>query len=62
MIVELTNRSVEMSAIYEVEEIKTETYNGYQIFQFYFGNGKWSKEYREPRYTFSIIELKESEE
>lgn len=56
MIVELIDRNVEMSALYEVEEIKTETYNGYQIFQFYFGKGKWSKEYREPRYMFSIIE------
>ncbi len=56
MTVELIDRNVEMSAIYEVEEIKTETYNGYRIFQFYFGKGKWSKEYREPRYTFSIVE------
>ena len=55
MIVELIDRNVEMSARYEVKEVKTATYNGYKNFQFYFGKGKWSKEYRDPRYIFNII-------
>lgn len=55
MTVELTNHFVEMSAQYEVEKIIENRYGGYSYFQFYFGNGKWSKEYREPTYTYRIL-------
>ncbi len=55
MIVELTNHSIEMSAKYEVERIDESRYGGTLYFRFYFGNGKWSKEYTTPAYTYIIV-------
>ena len=55
MIVELTNHSIEMSTQYEVERIDESRYGGTQYFQFYYGNNKWSREYKEPTYTYRII-------
>lgn len=52
MIVELTNHWIEMSGQYEIEGV--EEHNGY--FRFYFGKGKWSKEYHMPTYTYRIIQ------
>ena len=46
MIVELTNHYIEASATYEVEKIISNTYSGVEYFRFYFGNGKYSKEYK----------------
>lgn len=56
MIVELTNNFSEMSAEYEIERIDENSYGGYLYFRFYFGKGKWSKEYKEPNFTYRIIE------
>lgn len=55
MIVELTNHFVEMSATYEVKSVESETYGGVTYFRFNFGNGRYSKEYRTPTYTFTIL-------
>ena len=56
MTIELTNRYIEASAVYEVEKIISNTYGGIEYFQLYFGRGKYSKEYRTPTYTYRIIE------
>lgn len=56
VIVELTNRSIEMSAQYEVERIEESRYGGTLYFRFYYGNSKWSREYKEPTYTYRIID------
>ena len=56
MIVELTNHWVEMSAQYEVERIDERRYGGYLYFRFYYGKNKWSREYKEPTYTYRIID------
>ena len=56
MIVELTNHMIEMSAQYEVEKIDERWYSATRYFMFYYGNNKWSKEYKEPTYTYRIIE------
>ncbi len=55
MTVELINHMEEMSAIYEVEEIEESRYGSKLYFRFYFGYGKWSKEYSEPTYTYRVI-------
>jgi len=55
MTVELTNRYIEASAIYEIEKIISNTYSGVEYFKFYFGNGKYSKEYHTPTYTYRVI-------
>ena len=55
MIVELTNHFSEMSAQYEVERIDENRYGGEWYFRFYFGKGKWSKEYSSPTYSYRII-------
>ena len=55
MIVELTNHTVEMNAMYEVEKIEESRYGSKLYFRFYFGCGKWSKEYSEPTYTYRVI-------
>ena len=52
MIVELTNHWSEMSSQYEIEGVKEDN----DCFQFYFGNGKWSKKYSIPMYTYRIIQ------
>ena len=52
MIVELTSHWTEMNGQYEIEGI--EEHNDY--FRFYLGNGKWSKEYNMPTYTYRIIQ------
>jgi hypothetical protein len=56
MIVELTNHNIEMSTQYEVERIDENRYGGILYFQFYYGNRRWSKEYREPTYTYRVID------
>ena len=56
MTVELTNRYIEASAVYEVEKIISNTYGSVEYFQFYFCSGKYSKEYHTPTYTYRIIE------
>ena len=55
MTIELTNHFIEMSQVYEVNKIDENKYNGKSYFRFYFGNGKWSKEYSEPTYTYRIL-------
>lgn len=55
MIVELTDHNIEMSAQYEVERIDASWYRGVLYFRFYYGKNKWSKEYKEPTYTYRII-------
>ena len=55
MTIELTNHYIEASAVYEVEKIISNTYGGVEYFQFYFGSGKYSKEYHTPTYTYRII-------
>ena len=55
MTVELTNHIIEMSACYEVEKIEEERYGSVLYFRFYFGNGKWSKEYTTPTYTYIVV-------
>lgn len=57
MIVELTNHFSEMSAQYEVERIDENRWGGEWYFRFYFGNGKWSKEYKKPKYTYCVMEV-----
>lgn len=52
MIVELTNHWSEMSGQFEIEGV--EEHKDY--FRFYFSNGKWSKEYKIPIYTYRIIQ------
>lgn len=57
MTVELTNNVVEMSrTFYDVEKVESRQYGDTEIFRFYFGSGKWSKEYRTPTYTYRVIE------
>ena len=56
MTVELTNNYIEASAVYEVEKIIRNTYGSIEYFKFYFGSGKYSKEYHTPTYTYRIIE------
>ena len=56
MIVELTNNNIEMSARFEVERINKSRYGGALYFRFYYGNNRWSREYKEPTYTYRIIE------
>ena len=56
MTVELINHYIEASAVYEVEKIISNTYSGIEYFQFYFGSGKYSKEYRTPTYTYQVVE------
>lgn len=55
MTVELTNHFAEMSVTYEVERIKEETYGRITYFKFYFGDGKWSREYSTPKYSYRVI-------
>ena len=55
MIVELTNHYIEASAEYDVEHIQEQTYGNKIYFKFYFGKGKWSKEYSTPTYSYRII-------
>jgi hypothetical protein len=55
MIVELTNHYIEMSAQYEIERIEENRYGSVQYFRFYFGRGRWSREYSEPTYTYIVI-------
>lgn len=55
MIVELTNRYIEASAEYKIEKIISRTYGVVEYFQFYFGGGKYSKEYHTPTYTYRVI-------
>ena len=55
MTVELTNRYIEASAVYEIEKIISNTYSGVEYFKFYFGRGKYSKEYHTPIHTYRII-------
>ena len=57
MIVELTNHYIEASATYEVEKIISNAYSGAEYSRFYFGNGKYSKEYKTPTYTYRIVEV-----
>ena len=56
MTVELTNHYIEASAEYEIEKIISRTYGGVEYFQFYFGCGRYSKEYHTPTYTYRVIE------
>ena len=56
MLVELTNRLIEMSAIYEVESIQSDTYGSKTYFRFYFGRGRYSKEYSTPNYDYRVLE------
>ena len=56
MIVELTNHYVEMSKTYDVVKVEETRSCGKTYFQFYFGNGKFSKEYSTPTYTYRILE------
>ena len=56
MTIELTNNYIEASAVYEVEKIISNTYGGIEYFKFYFGRGKYSKEYHTPTYTYRIID------
>jgi len=56
MVVELINHFIEMSAIYNVEQIEENRYGGKLYFRFDYGNRKWSKEYKEPLYTYRIVE------
>ena len=55
MTVELTNNYVEMSAMYEVEKIISEKYGSKEYFTFYFGGGKYSREYSTPGYSYEIL-------
>ena len=55
MIVELTNNYVEMSATYKIEKIISNRYGSKEYFVFYFGNGKYSREYSTPGYTYRIV-------
>lgn len=55
MTVELTNNVIEMVQTYTVERVDESRYGGTVYFRFYFGKGKWSKEYREPTYTYTIL-------
>lgn len=56
MIVELTNHNIEMSATYDVERIDESKYGSYAEFRFYFGGGKYSREYKEPTYTYRVLD------
>lgn len=56
MIVELTNHNIEMSATYDVESIDESKYGSYTEFRFYFGGGKYSRIYKEPTYTYRVLE------
>jgi hypothetical protein len=56
MIVELTNHNIEMSATYDVERIDESKYGSYAEFRFYFGCGKYSLTYKEPTYSYRILE------
>lgn len=57
MTVELTNNVIEMSqTYYDVEKVESRQYGCIEVFRFYFGRGKWSKEYRTPTYTYRVIE------
>ena len=56
MTVELTNHYSEMSAQYRIERIDEYSYGGILYFRFYFGNGKYSKEYKQPTFTYLVIE------
>ena len=55
VIIELTNHFVEMTQTYDIERVDESKYGGKLYFRFYFGNGKWSKEYSEPTYTYRIL-------
>ncbi len=55
MTVELTNHFVEMSGRYEVEKVEEKTYGRITYFRFYFGNGKWSREYSTPTYSYMVL-------
>jgi hypothetical protein len=55
VIIELTNHYVEMSAEFEVERVEEKTYGGVTYFMFYFGRGKWSKEYSTPTYSYRVL-------
>ena len=55
MLVELTNHYVEMSKVYEVKDVKEETYGNKTYFTFCFNSGERSKEYSTPTYSYRII-------
>lgn len=56
MRVELTNNLIESAEIFEVKLIISETYHGREYFKFDFGNGKYSKEYSKPNYTYRVLD------
>lgn len=56
MTVELTNHNIEMSATYDVERIDESKYGLYTEFRFYFGGGQYSRIYKEPTYSYRILE------
>lgn len=56
MIVELTNHMVEMSGKYDVKEIIENTYGNRKYFTFKYTRGGYSREYKEPTYTYRIVE------
>lgn len=53
--IELTNHVVEASAEYEVKQVISEMYHGKEYFKLDFGNGKYSKEYSTPNYTYREV-------
>ena len=55
MTVELTNHFVEMSKRYEVKKVEEKTYGGRTYFRFYFSEGKWSREYSTPKYSYTVL-------
>ena len=53
--VELVNNYSEKATKYEVESISEEIYGSTTYFKFYFGKGKWSKEYSTSDYSYHVI-------
>lgn len=53
--IELTNHYVEGIVTCCVERIEENTYGSKKYFRFYYGNGKWSKEFSEPTYTYRVL-------
>ena len=51
----MVNHTIEMSARYEVEKVIENKYGSKTYFKFYFGKGKYSKEYSTPTYTYRVI-------
>lgn len=56
MKIELTNKVIEASVVYEVKQVISEIYHGKEYFRLDFGNGKYSKEYSTPNYTYREVE------